>query len=86
MKKGLITKKKEWKGKNNQFCSPGFFFNESSVCVNQVVDVLLCTVSSQINKADIRPRYEDWENIKKIRLYSTIFDKNVRFVIYFRNI
>jgi hypothetical protein len=87
MKKGPITEKKEWKGKNNQFCSPGLFFNESSVCVNQVVDVLFCIVSNQLNKTDFLPRYEDWENGMKIRLYSTNFNEYLRFVIcYFRNL
>lgn len=87
MKKGLITEKKERKGKTNQFCSPGFFLYESSVCVNQVVDVLFCTVRSQLNKTDFRPRYEDWENSKKIHLYFTIFKKTLRFVIsYFPNL
>ena len=57
------------------------------MCVNQIVDVLFCTVSSQLNKTDFRPPYEDWENCKKIRIYSTIFGQNLRFdICYFRNL
>jgi len=86
MKKGLITEKKERKGKITNFVLPAFFFYESSVCVNQVVDVLFCTVGRQLNKTDFHPRYEVRENSKKIRLYSIIFYQILRFVTYFYNL